>query len=428
MNKNKEYSMKPLILSLSTAALFTQATTAQSVTILPSNYYVSDLSYDGRYAVGNQAGPYETFRWSVQTGPVLLGRATLPTLGIAAGSPDISYAGDRISASITNSAGTQMTQGVWDMYDNSWVSLDTIGQPNAQVVDGSISSAWGFSGDGMTVSGFYWNTNTGATPCIWVPGMGVTPLESTPGRSARVNGVNYDGTITVGWEANSTGQWQPRVWINGVKVELDNSAAGSVVEAVSADGNYLAGNLYDDEILSRVPSYWAWDGQEYVGHMIGLLPGTPVGNGFGIARAITDDGSIVVGVNFYSFNPGGAADGIVWTESTGLMNAMDYFAMRGIELDGVFDIRAVDTVSPDGSTFAATGIDIKTNEIRTAIIRLDTLCLADFQRDGELNFFDVSEFVRQFNDQGVDADMDQDGDHDFFDVSAFVQQYSIGCS
>lgn len=419
--------MKPLILSLSTVAMLSQAAMAQSVTILPSNYYVSDLSHDGRYAAGNLAGPYETFRWSVQTGPVLLGRATLPVIGVAAGSPDISYDGGRVSATITDQGGTVATIGLWDMWDGDWVSLDTIDEPDAQVVDSSMGSAWGLSGDGSTISGFYWNTNTGATPCTWTPGLGVMPLESTPGRSARVNAVNYDGTITAGWEAASNGPWQPRVWINGVKVELDNSAAGSVVEAVSADGNYLSGNLYDDEILSRVPSYWEWDGQEYVGHMIGLLPGTPVGNGFGIARGITDDGSIVVGVNFYSFNPGGAADGIVWTESTGLMNAMDYFAMQGIELDGSFDIRAVDAVSPDGSTFAATGIDIKSGEIRTAIIRLDTLCLIDFQRDGELNFFDVSEFVRQFNGQGVDADMDQDGDHDFFDVSAFIQHYNAGC-
>lgn len=420
--------MKATMFSMMTVAMLSPLAMAQSVTILPSNYYVSDFSYDGRYAAGNMAGPYETFRWSVQTGPVLLGRATLPTLGVAAGSPDISYAGDRVSASITNTAGTLMTQGLWDMYGEGWVALDSVNQPDARVVDGSISSAWGLSGDGTTISGFYWNNHVGATPSLWVPGQSIMPMDAIPGRSARLNAVNFDGTITVGWEESSTGPWQPRVWRDGVKIELDNSPAGSVVEEVSADGRYLVGNLFDDSIyISRVPALWEWDGAQYQPQMLGLLPGTPVANGFGIARGVSDDGSVVVGVNFYSFNPGGAADGIVWTQATGLMNAMDYFAMRGIDLSEAFDIRAMDAVSPDGSTFAATGIDIKSGEIRTVIIRLDSLCLVDFSRDGQLNFFDVSEFIRQYNEQGVDADLNQDGSHDFFDVSAFIQGYSMGC-
>jgi len=419
--------MKTAYLTLPMMTLIAQSAMAQSVTVFPSNYYVSDLSYDGRYAAGNLAGPFETFRWSEQTGPVLLGRSTLPTLGVAAGSPDISYDGRYISASITNSAETLMTQGHWDMYADGWVSLDVVNEPDAQVVDGSISSAWGLSGDGSTISGFYWNTSVGASPSIWEPGIGLTPLEAIPGRSCRVNALSFDGSVAVGWEASDTGPWQPRAWRDGVMLDLDNNDVGSVAEAVSADGRFIAGNLYDLNVISRVPAYWEWDGQEYTGHMLGLLPGTPVGTGFGIARGITDDGSVVVGTNYYSFSPGGAADGIVWTADTGLMNAMDYFAMQGIDLSGIIDVRSVDTVSPDGSTFAVSGIEFETLEVRTALIRLDTLCAVDFQRDGQLNFFDVSEFIRQYNAEEVDADLNQNGRHDFFDVSIFVQQFANGC-
>lgn len=54
-------------------------------------------------------------------------------------------------------------------------------------------------------------------------------------------------------------------------------------------------------------------------------------------------------------------------------------------------------------------------------------CLADFNGDGMLNFFDVSEFIVAFGDDDLDADLNGDGMLNFFDVSAFLVAYSDGC-
>lgn len=54
-------------------------------------------------------------------------------------------------------------------------------------------------------------------------------------------------------------------------------------------------------------------------------------------------------------------------------------------------------------------------------------CLSDFNLDGELNFFDVSEFLTRFGDADHEADLNGDGLLNFFDVSAFLINYSEGC-
>lgn len=63
------------------------------------------------------------------------------------------------------------------------------------------------------------------------------------------------------------------------------------------------------------------------------------------------------------------------------------------------------------------------------ILVLDGACnAADFaQPYGELNFFDVSEFLKAYNSGSGTADLNGDGTINFFDVSAFLNAYSSGC-
>lgn len=53
--------------------------------------------------------------------------------------------------------------------------------------------------------------------------------------------------------------------------------------------------------------------------------------------------------------------------------------------------------------------------------------IADFNNDGELNFFDVSAFLTAYNMMDPVADFNGDGMHDFFDVSAFLSAFGAGC-
>lgn len=53
--------------------------------------------------------------------------------------------------------------------------------------------------------------------------------------------------------------------------------------------------------------------------------------------------------------------------------------------------------------------------------------IADFNGDGELNFFDVTQFIEAFNMQDAVADLNGDGLFTFFDVSEFLVAYGAGC-
>jgi FG-GAP repeat protein len=54
-------------------------------------------------------------------------------------------------------------------------------------------------------------------------------------------------------------------------------------------------------------------------------------------------------------------------------------------------------------------------------------CLADFNGDGVLDFFDVQAFLGAFAASDSSADINNDGAFDFFDVQAFLNLYSAGC-
>jgi len=54
-------------------------------------------------------------------------------------------------------------------------------------------------------------------------------------------------------------------------------------------------------------------------------------------------------------------------------------------------------------------------------------CLADFTGDGNLNFFDVAEFLTAFSKMNASADFQADGVFNFFDIAIFLQEFSAGC-
>jgi len=54
-------------------------------------------------------------------------------------------------------------------------------------------------------------------------------------------------------------------------------------------------------------------------------------------------------------------------------------------------------------------------------------CLADFNDNGTLNFFDISEFLEAFAKNELSADFNSDGFWNFFDVSEFLKSYRAGC-
>jgi len=60
-------------------------------------------------------------------------------------------------------------------------------------------------------------------------------------------------------------------------------------------------------------------------------------------------------------------------------------------------------------------------------ITTDTPCPADLDKNGSLDFFDVSAFLDAFASQVPVADFTNDDRFDFFDVSAFLDAFGAGC-
>ncbi|MDF1809504.1 MAG: cytochrome c peroxidase [Phycisphaerales bacterium] len=54
-------------------------------------------------------------------------------------------------------------------------------------------------------------------------------------------------------------------------------------------------------------------------------------------------------------------------------------------------------------------------------------CPADMNGDGELNFFDVSDFLAAYGTMDAAADINGDGEFNFFDVSDFLVAFGAGC-
>ena len=61
-------------------------------------------------------------------------------------------------------------------------------------------------------------------------------------------------------------------------------------------------------------------------------------------------------------------------------------------------------------------------------IRLGAFCKADFNADGLLNFFDISQFITEYNAGNPEADIAAPfGVLNFFDIAAYIARYNTGC-
>ncbi|MHA7814519.1 MAG: cytochrome c peroxidase [Phycisphaerales bacterium] len=102
---------------------------------------------------------------------------------------------------------------------------------------------------------------------------------------------------------------------------------------------------------------------------------------------------------------------------------------------------SIDDVSMEGETFYMQWVIADPNApggfARSDIARVTPFCtmiascapecVADFDGNGSLDFFDVSLFIDAYNTQDAPADLDGNGTFDFFDVSVYVNAFAAGC-
>ena len=119
---------------------------------------------------------------------------------------------------------------------------------------------------------------------------------------------------------------------------------------------------------------------------------------------------------------------------------------KSIELAGALEVHFVDGFAPTGfwarkvmegssitEKFASIVIPAPPAGFVTRVFNDGTqvlvgqTCPSDTNLDGNLNFFDVSVFLSNYNAGSLDADLNNDGTLNFFDVSTFLSSYNAGC-
>ncbi len=121
-----------------------------------------------------------------------------------------------------------------------------------------------------------------------------------------------------------------------------------------------------------------------------------------------------------------------WARSSGSVNGTPtpiastlclFSDLQGGRSETVYlaNLNFIDTVRTDAEIAQLGGPDA------AGIVFTGTVCAADLNGDGTLDFFDVQAFLQAFAAQNQVADINNDNVYDFFDVQAFLQAFSAGC-
>jgi uncharacterized membrane protein len=310
------------------------------------------MSEDGRTVVAYRGPTNRVVRWTEGAGTLDLGRNTFGKTGGGSGDPAISRDGQAISATIIDDSRSTRIQGRWTLA-GGWQQLAPL-PADVALIDSEVSTAWGMSGDGRVVTGFYWTDGGRAKASAWREDLGVVGFDA-PGVSARIDGADQDGSVLVGWEENATSrQRQPAVWVNGVRTFLDGPEGFGQADSVNADGTVIVGQGYDDASGRSVAAIWRWNGRRWVRSTLGVLKGTS--SGYSYATGVSDDGRIVVGFNRAKFSVF-ETEAFIWTEESGMVRADDWLHSRGKDIRSRFALRFMPAINGAGTAILAVGED-----------------------------------------------------------------------
>ena len=259
-------------------------------------------------------------------------------------------------------------------------------------------------------------------------------------------GANASGTV-VGFLQTTVGTLRVEHacrWAQGTLTDL-GTYGGSFSWAYDvADNGWVVGSATTARDAATHAALWTDTGP----HDLGVLGGS-----MSQAYAINNNRSVVG----WSTTPSGERHGCFWQLSTSgnvlaradlgsLARSSFAYGLNDLgRIVGVSDGRAtlwidnhiidLNTTIPDGSGWrldAATAIDAQGricgwgnfHGFPQAYL---LVCLADFNADGFVDFFDYDAFVAAFETGDPAADVNGDGFLDFFDYDAFVGAFETGC-
>ncbi|MET3615849.1 putative HAF family extracellular repeat protein [Rhizobium aquaticum] len=193
---------------------------------------------------------------------------------------------------------------------------------------GGTSQAVGVSGDGTTVIG---NSNNDVFRFVQGGAMGRLQgfIQAVGGSAGQVTGINSDGTVVVGWASDRFNDQHAVMWTPATgTVDLDpvNTVYG-IPRAVSGDGKVVVG-----ELLSTWAAAFRWTKAGGLERL--TFPGA---NGT-YATGVNYDGSVIVGNGDDGSRPSRNARAYRWTatavQDLGRLNGGDDIRATGVSGDG----------------------------------------------------------------------------------------------
>ena len=220
------------------------------------------------------------------------------------------------------------------------------------LVGGNYSSANAVSADGSVVVGSSTSVG-GSQPFRWTSGGGMVGLGFLPGGSSGIaTGVSADGSVVVGQSIVGATVQSFRWTAGGGMVGLGTMAGGSYswANGVSADGSVVVGA--GDSVHSTEEAFRWTTGGGMVG--LGFLGGGQVSE----AYAVSADGSVVVGS---ASDAHFTTQAFRWTQAGGMQSITAWLATAGITVPATWSLTQAKAVNQDGSVVVGYGQDSATN-------------------------------------------------------------------
>ncbi len=350
-------------------ALAAPAGAAVSFEYLFDGGFPINVTPDGNVIVGNTADTYGAFRWTRSGGFVRLGMDAAPVIGGTGGVPGVSNDGTKVAATIIGPDSTYSTMGLWTL-GSGWQTLEPPIPPGGGVVDRALADVQGLSGDGKVVVGLQWRVPGRAHAVKWTQATGAVDLGSA-GNASKAMHANFDGSVIAGWDESVLyGYRTPSVWVNDVRFDLEPNQIGEAWY-VTGDGSVLGGFLRDSVANQRSATLWKKSGGNWTHQFLGVVPGTSPGYGINGVEAVSADGKLAVGYCSFAGDPF-STTGFIWTDSTGVMDIVDWLGNQGILPDPSFGIQSLQTLTPDGRTLIGFGrMTVSPYTTRAFAIHLD---------------------------------------------------------
>jgi len=341
--------------------------------LLPNSQWctVNALSSDGQIVVGHDEHAGLPVYWNEAMGmmPLPLGI----TEGLAATRANaLSSDGSVIvgtSPSTVFDAASEKDQEAF--YWTHTDGMKSLGYPAG--VSGMLASAQGVSGDGSHVVGFFRGADDHFTAFSWTESDNMIDLTLLPGgqTDSGATAISYDGQVVVGWshsanatasEPGSTAGSEAFRWTateGMVGLGFLPGGGQSEASAASMDGTVIVGASTSEATQDSDNSYEAFTWSQLDGmDRLGVMPGY----GDSRARAVSGDGSIVVGSTTEDFELSvdamtGDSKAFIWGAEHGLQDLKTVLG-KGyhVNVSGWQLLEAIG-ISADGCTIVGNGIN-----------------------------------------------------------------------